>query len=71
MIDWKTVTGGHLALHWREEGGPTVTEPTKRGFGLEMIERVVAGELGASAVTTYAPEGISWSFEMPVFAAQD
>jgi PAS domain S-box-containing protein len=68
MIDWQIAAGGRLRLHWREAGGPTVTEPTRRGFGLEMIERVVAGELGATAVTAYAPEGISWRFEMPVFA---
>jgi len=68
VIGWSMVSGPRLALHWREEGGPPVTEPTKRGFGLEMIERVVAGELGASAVTTYAAPGISWTFLMPVFA---
>jgi PAS domain S-box-containing protein len=66
-IDWRIVSGPRLVLHWREEGGPQVTEPSKRGFGLEMIERVVAGELGAAAVTTYARQGISWTFEMPVF----
>jgi PAS domain S-box-containing protein len=71
MIDWKTVPGSKLVLHWHEAGGPAVTEPTKRGFGLEMIERVVAGELGAAATTTYAPQGISWTFELPVFAARD
>jgi PAS domain S-box-containing protein len=68
-IAWHLVSGSRLALHWREEGGPQVTEPAKRGFGLEMIERVVAGELGAAATTTYAPQGISWTFEMPVFGS--
>ncbi len=70
-IDWHLVSGSRLALHWREEGGPQVTEPSKRGFGLEMIERVVAGELGAAATTTYAPGGISWTFEMPVFGSAE
>jgi len=66
-IDWSTLPGHRLALHWREQGGPPVAPPKKRGFGLEMIERIVAGELGAFAVTTYAPQGLSWTFEMPVF----
>ena len=68
LIDWTLVLGHRLAIRWREEGGPPVTEPNKRGFGLEMIERVVAGELGASATITYAPEGISWVLELPTFA---
>jgi len=71
IIDWSTASDRRLVLHWRETGGPAVTEPVKRGFGLEMIERVVAGELGASATTTYPPQGISWTFEMPVFAARE
>jgi PAS domain S-box-containing protein len=67
-IDWRTLPGERLVLQWREEAGPEVSPPLKRGFGIEMIERVVAGELGAVATTTYAPQGISWTFEMPVFA---
>jgi PAS domain S-box-containing protein len=67
VIDWTAVPGDRLAIHWREEGGPRVALPTERGFGLEIIERVVAGELGASATTTYAPEGISWVIELPTF----
>ena len=41
--------GRELHLHWAESGGPPVKPPVRRGFGLELIERSVAHELGGQA----------------------
>jgi PAS domain S-box-containing protein len=47
-----------LCLTWRERGGPPVTEPAKRGFGLFMIERILAQDLGGEVEVAFAPDGL-------------
>lgn len=41
LISWETETAElpKVRLTWREVGGPPVTQPQARGFGLTMIER--------------------------------
>ena len=59
--------GGHeLHLHWAESGGPPVRPPVRRGFGLELIERSVAHELGGQAVLEYRIEGVSCEITVPL-----
>ena len=50
--------GRELHLHWAESGGPPVRPPVRRGFGLELIERSVAHQLGGQAVLDYRVEGV-------------
>ena len=47
-----------LRLEWREHGGPTVTAPTRRGFGSRLIERALAYDLGGKAEIAFDPQGI-------------
>jgi PAS domain S-box-containing protein len=59
--------GGHeLHLHWAESGGPPVRPPARRGFGLELIERSVAHELGGQAVLEYRIDGVSCEITVPL-----
>jgi PAS domain S-box-containing protein len=59
--------GGHeLHLHWSESGGPPVRPPVRRGFGLELIERSVAHELGGQAVLAYPIGGASCRITVPL-----
>jgi len=37
-----------LNLRWTETGGPTVSPPTRRGFGGRIIERMIAQLKGQS-----------------------
>ena len=48
----------HLRLHWQEEGGPGVSEPTVRGFGTRLIERAVMRDLGGRRELVFAPDGL-------------
>ena len=50
--------GDRLRLIWREEGGPTVVAPERRGFGSRLIERGLSGELRGAATMTWRPEGL-------------
>ena len=58
--------GDELHLHWAESGGPPVRPPVRRGFGLELIERSVAHELGGQAVVQYPIEGVSCDITVPL-----
>ncbi|HUD29640.1 MAG TPA: HWE histidine kinase domain-containing protein [Novosphingobium sp.] len=56
---------GSLELDWREEGGPPVKTPTRRGFGSTIIERTIPHELGGSASVVYPVEGLHALFLVP------
>jgi len=51
-------SGAELSLSWREEGGPPVHAPDRRGFGSRLIERSLAAELGGKAALVFAPNGV-------------
>jgi two-component system, chemotaxis family, CheB/CheR fusion protein len=59
-------SGRELHLHWAESGGPPVRPPVRRGFGLELIERSVAHELGGQAVLHYPIEGVFCDITVPL-----
>jgi PAS domain S-box-containing protein len=47
-----------LAITWRENGGPRVVEPERRGFGTRLIERGMTGELKGEVRMEFRPEGL-------------
>lgn len=65
-IKWKLV-GNHLAeIEWRESGGPEVPQIRKRGFGMELIEKIVAHELRYPVKIEFAREGVICVMRVPV-----
>ena len=58
-------SGGGLVFKWVEKGGPTVKEPTRRGFGSVIIERVVPFDLQGTATVSYLPAGLEAEFFIP------
>jgi two-component sensor histidine kinase len=58
-----------LKLVWRESGGPTVTEPQRRGFGTRLITGGITRELGGTVDLTFPPEGVRYALDVPVDAA--
>lgn len=60
-VAWRIETEAgleRLALEWREEGGPAVEPPIRRGFGARFIESAVERELGGKAAHTFARDGV-------------
>ncbi|MCY7271770.1 MAG: PAS domain-containing protein [Sphingomonas bacterium] len=57
--------GRWLCLHWREQGGPSVTPPTRKGFGSRVIEQGLAHELQGKIKLTYPPEGVVCTIHVP------
>jgi hypothetical protein len=45
-------------LNWTESRGPAVLYPTRRRFGLQVLERI-AQEIDAKVIVTFAPRGIA------------
>src|SRR5690606_27423780 len=44
-VHWKLVAESLVRLEWQESGGPPVSGQRGRGFGTDLIERIVAHEL--------------------------
>jgi two-component sensor histidine kinase len=56
---------GRLAITWREVGGPSVSRPSRRGFGSRMIEGL-ARDLEGAASLDFAPGGLICSIAAPL-----
>ena len=55
-----------LEIEWREEGGPPVIPPERRGFGSRFIERGLAREFDGQVELDFAPEGVCCRMKMPL-----
>ena len=64
-VRWQQNDRGDLLLDWREEGGPVVTAPSRRGFGSTIIEQSVPFDLGGSAEVAYRVTGLEAHFVVP------
>lgn len=53
-------SNGSFFFTWNEAGGPTVTTPTRRGFGSRLIERIVASYFDGEARIEFDPAGIRY-----------
>ena len=68
FIDW-SITGStdrRLKLVWREEGGPPVREPVRRGFGTRLIERNIRHDLAGVVNLGYRPTGFIAEISFPL-----
>jgi two-component sensor histidine kinase len=61
-VRWALAEEGMATLDWSESGGPPVTPPPpeRRGFGVRLLERGTAHDLGPDAEVrlTFATEGV-------------
>jgi PAS domain S-box-containing protein len=58
--------GARFRLDWREQGGPPVTAPTRRGFGTTLIERSLRSYFGGTAEIAYRPDGLVFALDAPL-----
>ncbi|MCW1429753.1 CHASE domain-containing protein [Novosphingobium sp. JCM 18896] len=65
-IEWRLIAPDVAELHWREAGGPPVVAPRKRGFGRDLLEKIVAHELGSKVDLRFDPEGVECTLQVPV-----
>ena len=65
-VHWKLVSPGLVRIEWQESGGPPVKAQRGRGFGTDLIERIVAHELKNPVELDFAPEGVRCVLTVPV-----
>lgn len=65
-VKW-SMAGENLAqIDWSERGGPQVSETRSRGFGTDLIEKIVAHELRNAVELIFASEGVRCTLKVPV-----
>ena len=64
-VAWASDEAGGLEINWSEHGGPPVSQPTRRGFGNQLLARALGGALGGGAELTWAPEGLRARLILP------
>ena len=64
-VDWSNATDGRLIFHWLEVGGPSVAEPTRRGFGMQVMERMILS-LNGEVRLDWRPEGLACEIVLDV-----
>jgi PAS domain S-box-containing protein len=57
-VRWSSASGERLEFEWREEEGPQVVAPERRGFGLRLLENAAQRDLGGRTELDFAPEGL-------------
>jgi PAS domain S-box-containing protein len=64
-IAWSHQQDGYLSLRWIETGGPPVTPPTREGFGIGVMNRVIRSSLKGTMQHEWRPEGLACQITFP------
>lgn len=70
-ISWDMVCAESVRILWEEWGGPAVEPPSHRGFGVELLEKIVSHELNTKVELLFMPQGLRCTFMIPVRQATD
>lgn len=65
-IRWEREAEDTVRVDWCEKGGPPVAPTRKRGFGTELIERIVAHELRHPVDLDFAKDGVRCTLRVPL-----
>jgi PAS domain S-box-containing protein len=63
-LQWSRLSAGQLRLVWQEFGGPRASPPTRKGFGLTILQ-TAAADLGAVANSDFRAEGFVYTLQGP------
>ena len=72
-IDWAVEDGedrSMLVVTWAERDGPPVSKPARRGFGMTLIERAFAHDVGGQASVDFRPDGVVAVLRAPISGTQ-
>ena len=65
-VEWDLVAPQLVRLQWREHGGPPVKAERRRGFGTDLIEKIVANELDHPVKLEFDEQGVTCTLIIPV-----
>jgi len=58
-VEWWLGPGKRLSLRWVESGGPRVGAPTRQGFGMRMMQRMICGQCNGEIDFDWREEGVT------------
>ena len=64
-VRWQ-IEGDRALLDWIESDGPPASPPLRRGFGLTVIERSLAHDLGGAVRMDFGPSGLRCQIAVPL-----
>ena len=64
-ISWDNPKDDSYSFIWKEYGLSDLVAPEKHGFGLQMIDRLLPGQLGGKSVMAWTPEGFHYILIVP------
>ena len=70
-VRWKLTSPLLVRVEWIERGGPPVPQKRSRGFGTDLIERIVAHELRTPVELDFDPAGVRCVLLIPVRRATE
>lgn len=68
-ISWtvdRTTPQALFRMHWIEEDGPLIKEPTTKGFGYAVMKDVLERRTKGNVTLHFAADGLRWTFEAPL-----
>lgn len=65
-VEWTLSEPGLCLVTWREMGGPPVQKPDRRGFGMDLIEKIVSRELNSEVEISFEPTGVICKLAVPL-----
>ena len=69
-VKWQVESNGSatpgLVLRWEESNGPATKTPERKGFGTELVEREIRGELRGQVAFDFAPTGLQATISVPL-----
>jgi two-component sensor histidine kinase len=63
-VVWARDAGGGRHIRWQELGGPPVTPPARKGFGVSVLELTLRG-VGGRTQLEWRPAGLVCQFDLP------
>jgi two-component sensor histidine kinase len=70
-VNWTVSGAGKEArfhLRWQEKGGPTVSTPSRKGFGSTLLEGAILSDLDVRPRLSFAPDGFVYELDAPLHA---
>ena len=56
-VNW-SLNGTSLSMSWEESNVPIMRQPTRVGFGSQLLRRLLPHQLGARVDMKFAPDGL-------------
>ena len=65
-LTWHKADERHVLFEWRELDGPVVSAQRTRGFGSDLIEKIISRELHSDIKLEFAASGVRCRFLVPL-----